>query len=202
MRFADINVPTEQVKDTFLPKADALLKLHITGTEVTLEKFMNFSADLIDAFYQLSAKRIPLMQILENLKTTEANWSYVANFRDSTMTILKEFLVDGAKDQTKEQSIRRILSEEMENLDRLNNQRNDLKKALHKEVMVYVELCVRTHKDLTLKLLPVLTNIRDELNLPIDSDLYQDLMINTSHRHEKSFKIFQETISGLSETSA
>lgn len=176
LNFGNLDTSNEKVMESYLQKSPVLAKVHVVGTMQTvaslanlLDEYRKQSLDLWVVRHQLNAQKSAIANIDKR----------VAKFQkevDISLELIKQFNISGAGDQQKWDRLQKNVDFEMERTTDGLEKRGELARNLAVEHAAFIGTCARASIAVSKHVVPLVKAIRHELELPLDSDGYQNLV--------------------------
>lgn len=194
MHFADLSLPSEKLTQRFTEKAAAMAKVHVIAKENTAQAIANLTTEFGAAILRLSVKRSPLLVQQQQIELLEDQIDSFGKERDKFLESIKQMNIEGNQDTRRFEALNKNFEFEQsrvrQGLERLNVLRDDLRKNQFK----YIEECMLESQALRGLLLPVIANIREELQLPLDQVAYSTIMAESLNKEARDMRAFLEQI--------
>ncbi len=196
-RFANLDIPHDQLAEEYLKKSPSIAKVHVIATEETARAVAALTGELSIAYLRLSAKRFPLIAHKQHLAFLAEQMVAFARERDRMLELMKQYNLQGQVDQRLWDVIKNSFEFEQERITDVAKNHSELAAALYAKQLEYAQGCMAEVIRLSRLQLPALAAVRRELELPIDEDAYSKVMEDGLKKQEASVRDFLAEVQSL-----
>ncbi len=181
-RYADFEVPQQTLMQSYTDQSPAISKVTLVGKDETIKAVANFNQELTGTFLRLGVKREQVNALWQRSAALEAQ---IEQVQQDQAILLKQ----GTAVQDNEQELR-VWREECDavsqRLVELQAEQVDIDNAFAAIQTELVQACVTEVAVLDRLLVPVISLMRAELELPFNEAFYARI-IESGHRKQKAF---------------
>jgi hypothetical protein len=185
-RFADFNVPHQELMRSYTDKSPSIAKVTLVGKEETIEAVANFSQLLTGAFLRLSASREQLNGMMAQLAALEDQIETAREEEARLLALIHEHELSGHVNEALENRLQQKLAGVREKIESLQAEQTAVDDAWMSAQMELVQKSIAETAELDRMLIPVISRIRQELGLPFDEAFYTQV-IETGHKNQVEF---------------
>ena len=98
-RFANLDLPNDQVANTYTEKAPAIAKVHVIARAETLQALVRFTSELGALFPKLFARRFELLAQKSAIAVLDNQIAGLGKERDRILEMIKQHNIEGIADQ-------------------------------------------------------------------------------------------------------
>ena len=193
-RMSDLRIPNDKVAERYMEKTPALGKIHVIATEATAGAFIAFATAYAGAYLRLLAQRNPLLRKAQELTWLATSIEEDGKERDRWLEHMKQFNLEGAQDRRRWDVIAGNFEFNKKKIDddiaRRNKEQEEL---VFKQVQLSQDCLAEVHA-LSAAMLPVIVEVRQELELPISVEGYKKIMSDGQEVQKKAFQEFLQAI--------
>ena len=106
-RFANLDVPHEQITASYMEKSPSIAKVHVIAKGDTIKAVATFAGELAAVYLRLLARRVPLVARKEQVALLGQQIASFGNERDRLVDLLKHHNLEGSADQRRQGIIER-----------------------------------------------------------------------------------------------
>lgn len=183
-RFADLDVPNDQVTQPYVEKSLAISKMHVIGRTETIILLGEFTSRLEALYMELYVRRYELMNEKDSIALIDNHIAQFGKERDRILEMIKQYNFEGAVDQRRWKVLQANFEIERNRINDGLTQRARLAATLQAKRLEFMRQCLSHNEQLGGRLISVLTAVRRELELPLDEDAYRRAM-DESYAHQK-----------------
>lgn len=196
-RFANLDVPDEQLTEGYLDKAPSIIKVHIIAKEETVRAVVNFSGELSAAFLRLIARRLPLALQKQQIAFLRGQIDTFTKEQSRMVELMKQYNMDGINDSHKWSTLQDIFDFERRRSEQTTQAVNTLNASqIPNQLQFLEEVCDETIK-LGRLLTPALFSIRKELELPVDETEFRRISEEATAKQVESLKEFMRDLQSM-----
>jgi len=174
--------------------SESLMKVHVVGTDDTVNAVTRFSSAFSNALLELTESRLPLEQLKARIDSLSDLSLKSAQERDRYIALMGEYNLKGVTDQRLWETINNSYEFEAKR----NKEYADEHMLVLQEhgvfLMGLMKDCYKKAIEIGYLLVPALCAIRNEIDMPIDADGYRSLMEETRAEMEISLNRFIDNI--------
>lgn len=189
-RFANFDMPTEQVIQPYLEKAPAIAKVHVIALTKTILPLAHFSSRLGTLHVELFARRHELMNERNALSLVDSQIAQFGKERDRILEMIKQHNIEGVVDQRRWQVLQGNFEFEQKRVNDSLAHRAELAAALQPKHLEFMRECLSHTEQLGEMLIPVLAAVRGELELPLDETAYRQAMLESHAQQQQAIDGF------------
>lgn len=187
-RFANLDVPFQEIASDFVKKSSAIAKVHIIADQETMNAVTEFQGELESVYMRLSADRVPLAVAREEVDRLKRQIDASAKERERLLDVMKAQGLEGNKDERRWNVLQADFEFEQNRAAQATSEHADRALKLQSAQLKYAQECVREYGRLSLLLVPAVASVRKELDLPIDAKTYSDLVARSVHKQAEDFE--------------
>lgn len=189
-RFANLEIPHVDVTKNYVERSFAIAKVHVIGRTETIQALAIFSREVNAVFYKLWARRHLAFQVKEQISQIDRKLSEINAERQKYIALSKQFNLEGETSQQKWKVITENFDAEGKRANSLVEERGRLIQLLNEASYRLTHECSEAASSLGLVLLPLVKAVREELDLPLDLDVYRALQEESAERQRQSLEAF------------
>lgn len=192
--FSNLNLSEETLTSGFSSEAGKIAKVQIVGEGRTVRAVTAIMSSIGEATLKLMLERSPLISrknlIAINEKQRDKSQAEVERY----ISIMKNLNLQGNTDQGLWDSINRAIDYENSQVGTYDKEIESLWEAQNKEHLEYVSKCMDTFFDISAILPEAILAVREELDLNISPDEYQDIHNKNIEKGRAVFSKFLEKV--------
>lgn len=196
-RFANLDVPDEQLTEGYLAKAPSIIKVYIVAREETVRAVVNFSGELNAAFLRLFAKRLPLVLQKQQIAFLRGQIDTFTKEQLRMVELMKQYNMDGINDPQRWGTFQHIYDFERGRNEQTTQEADTLNASLIPRQLSFLEEVCDETITLGRLLTPALLSIRKELELPLDETEFQRILEEATAKQVESLKEFMRDLQSL-----
>lgn len=189
-RFSNFDIPNDQVTQPYVEKVSAISKVHVIAQTETILPLAQFTSRLGALYMELFARRHELMSERNSIALIDNQVAQFGKERDRILEMIKQHNIEGVVDQRRWKVLQENFEFEQKRIHDALAHRTQLAGALQPKHLEFMRQCLSNTQLLGELLIPVLTAVRRELELPLDEVAYRQAM-------EESYVRQQEAIDGF-----
>ncbi len=189
-RFANFDIPNDQVAEPYLEKAPAIAKVHVIARTVTILPLAQFTSRLGALHIELFARRHELMNEKNALAVVDNQVAQFGKERDRVLEMIKQHNIEGVVDQRRWKVLQDNFEFEQRRINDGLAHRAQLAAALQPKHLEFMRQCLSHTEQLGAMLIPVLTAVRSELELPLDETAYRQAMVESYAQQQQAIDGF------------
>ena len=171
-RFGNLNIPSDELELILTDKSPAFSRVSIVGQEATIQAVATFSRELTGTFLRLSAKREKLSWLMQRLAGVEQKIAQVLREQEHTRAQLDACSIAEPRDESAEHALRKTLALQQQRLEAWRAEEMELTRQTFPGQMSLVRDSIVESAALERLLVPLISLIRAELELPFDAEVY------------------------------
>lgn len=175
-RFANFDMPNDQVTTAYTEKAPAISKVHVIARTDTVQALATFTGQLGTLFLTLFAKRLELLGERTAIDNLENQIAELGKERDRILEIMKQHNIDGIIDMRRWNTLQENFEVEQKRIKEAIEQRDKLFNSFVPKHLEFLRECSSHSAKLGHALIPVLSAVRAELELPLDELAYRQVV--------------------------
>ena len=189
-RFANFDIPNDQVIQPYLEKAPAIAKVHVIALTETILPLAHFNSRLGALHVELFARRHELMNERNELSLVDNQIAQFGKERDRILEMIKQHNIEGVVDQRRWQVLQGNFEFEQKRVNDGLAHRAELAAALQPKHLEFMRECLSHTEQLGEMLIPVLAAVRGELELPLDETAYRQAMLESHAQQQQAIDEF------------
>jgi len=189
-RFANLDLPNEQITGDYVEKSPAIAKVHVIGKAETIQAMVSFTGALSALFLQLFAKRFELMGERSSIALVDSQVEDFGKERDRVLELIKQHNIEGIVDERRWNVLQGSFEFEQRRINESLARRAELVGTLQPKHLEFMRECIHHTAALTKLITPVLSAVRAELELPFDDRAYHQLIVDSTARQQHGINEF------------
>lgn len=189
-RFANFDIPNDEVAQPYVEKASAIAKVHVIARTETILPLAQFTSRLGALHIELFARRHEMMNERSALAVVDSQVAQFGKERDRILEMIKQHNIEGVVDQRKWNVLQNNFEFEQKRINDGLSHRAQLAAALQPKHLEFMRLCLSHTEQLGGMLIPVLTAVRSELELPLDEAAYRQAMVESYAQQQQAIDEF------------
>lgn len=181
-RFANLDLPNDQITGDYIEKSPAIAKVHVIAKAETIQAMVSFTGELGALFLKLFAKRFELMGERSGIALIDNQVAEFGKERDRILEFIKQHNIEGIVDDRRWNVLQANFDFEQKRISEALARRAELAGALQPRHLEFMRECVNHSATLGKLIIPVLSAVRAELELPFDDRTYHELFNNSTAR--------------------
>ncbi|HEB62833.1 MAG TPA: hypothetical protein ENI82_06745 [Bacteroidetes bacterium] len=194
-KMADLDLSEKDISEVFSKSSASISKINIVGTIETVKALSALSSILSETYLQLVAKRTPLIERKNDIENTYKLYNDSSKEKDRLLELIKEFNLQGSTDKRRWEAINNRYDFENQQTDEYNKELDELEDKNSKELKEYAMKCYVSLKEVGQPITVAISAIRKEMEIPFDSDEYQEIIDNAFNSGQESLDRFFKEIS-------
>ncbi len=197
MRLSNIDISEQELATEFSHDSAAIAKIHIVGTNNTVQAVSAFLHEWSSVYLELALKRIGL---IERKKRIESLMECVDKFQkemDRYVELMKQLNLEGNTEQRVWKVVKDNFEFERTRNEKCNEERKLLQTIQNKERLQFVQLCVDRFLRVSQTIPPAVFAVREELEMKLDKEAYLKMHNENIERSKVVFDSFLNEISGF-----
>lgn len=189
-RYVDLNIPHEKLTEGFVEKAPAMAKVHVIASEATAKALSELQTELSAAMLRLLAKRIPIAAEKERAGSIKDQMDRFSRERDEMLELMKRHNLEGNDNQQRWAVIRRFY--ELAESQTLKHAEANARaqKSLADMQLELAAMCGAELPRFGKLLVPLIVAVRKELDVPIDPELYANILGDAQETQRSALEAF------------
>lgn len=183
-RFANLDLPNDQITNDYMEKAPAIPKVHVIAKTKTVQAIANFTGELGAVFLKLFARRYELMAEKNQIHIFDNQIAEFGKERDRILEMIKQHNIEGIVDDRRWEILQNNFEFEQNRSNEALARRSELGKSLYPKQLEFMRECVTETAKLGKLLVPLLSAVREELELPFDEESYRQVMEDGMSKQE------------------
>lgn len=189
-RFANFDMPNDQVTQQYVEKSPAILKVHVIARTETVLLLVQFTSCLGALYVELFSRRHELIKERNAIVLADSQVAHFGKERDRILEMMKQHNIEGVVDQRRWEVLQRNFEFEQKRINDGLAHRNQLAAALQLKHLDFMRQCLSCTEKLGGMLVPVLTAIRRELELPFDEATYRQAVVESYAQQQQAIDGF------------
>lgn len=189
-RFANLDIPNDQVTQPYVEKAPAISKVHVIARTETILPLAQFTSRLGALYMELFAQRYELMNEKNAIALVDNQVAQFGKERDRILEMIKQHNIEGVVDQRRWDVLQDNFEFEQKRINDGLADRGQLAAALQSKHLEFMRQCLSHTEQLGGMLIPLLTAVRLELELPLDEAAYRQTMVEIYAKQQQAIDGF------------
>lgn len=189
-RFVNFDIPNDQVTQPYVEKAPAIAKVHVIARTETILPLAQFTGRLGSMYIELLARRLELMDERNAIALIDNQVEQFGKERDRILEMIKQHNIEGIVDQRRWATLQGNFEFEQKRVTEGLAHRAQLANALQPKHLDFMRECLSYTEQLGEMLIPVLTAVRNELELPLDEAAYRQAMVESYAAQQRAIEAF------------
>lgn len=189
-RFANFDIPNDQITQPYVEKAPAISKVHVIAGTETILPLAQFTSRLGALYMELFARRHELMNERNAIAIVDNGVAQFGKERDRILEMIKQHNIEGVVDQRRWKVLQDNFEFEQKRVNDGLAHRAQLAAALQPQHLAFMRQCLSHTELLGAMLIPVLTAVRRELELPLDEAAYRQAMVESYAQQQQAIDGF------------
>ncbi len=189
-RFANLDIPNDQITQPYVEKAPAISKVHVIANIETILPLAQFTSRLGALYLELFAKRHELINARNAIALVDNQVEQFGKERDRILEMIKQHNIEGVVDQRRWEVLQDNFAFEQNRISDGLAHRAQLAAALQPKHLEFMRQCLSHTEQLGAMLIPVLTAVRRELDLPLDEAAYRQAMVEIYAQQQQAIDGF------------
>jgi hypothetical protein len=189
-RFPNLDIPNDQITNAFIEKSPAISKIHVIATTETVQALTSFTGQLGALFLTLFAQRYELQKSKSAIIAIDSQVAEFGKERDRMLEMIKQHNIEGIVDDRRWNTLQNNFDFEQKRIrDGIANQK-ELHGDLYPRQLEFMRDCVTHTARLSQLLIPVLSSVRAELDLPLDDHAYRAIAKESLENQQAAIDAF------------
>ncbi len=171
-RFANLEIQHDEITKAYAEKAPAISKVHVIARTETVQALAGFTTQLNSLFLTLFAQRYEFQRTKNAISILDDQIVEFGKERDRILELMKQHNIEGAVNERRWEVLQNSFEFEQKRVAEAIAQRDELMRILYPKQLEFMRDCVAHSARLSQLLIPVLSAVRNELELPLDEDAY------------------------------
>lgn len=189
-RFANFDIPNDQVTQPYVEKAPAISKVHVIARTETILPLVQFASRLGALYMELFARRHELVNERNAIALVDNQVAQFGKERDRILEMIKQHNIEGVVDQRRWKVLQDNFEFEQKRINDGLAHRAQLAAALQPKHLEFMRQCLSHTEQLGGMLIPLLTAVRRELELPLDEAAYRQAMVESYAQQQQAIDGF------------
>jgi hypothetical protein len=167
-----VNRSSLDIFEQYASRGAGLAKIHVIASEKTAIHLSSFVRDLEATFFELRLAHQAIDDLIEEIRINVDLRDQCHRSRDSLFAIFKQERLAGPLPEEKFRTLREDHQAEITNAQKYEHERQKLSARLAPLHLEFTKRCFLEHSRLSSTLLPLIVSVRQDLELPIQSETY------------------------------
>lgn len=189
-RFANLELPNDQVTSAYVEKAPSISKVHVIATTDTIQSLARFNGELGALFLTLFAKRFELLGEKSAIDILDEQIVEFGKERDRTLEMIKQHNIEGVVDDRRWNVLQHNFEFEQKRIAEASAHRAALAGGLYPKRLEFMRVCISHTAHLGHTLIPTLSAVRAELELPFDERIYSQVVDEGIAKQQEAVNTF------------
>ncbi len=175
-RFSNLSIPSDELELILTDKSPAFSKVSIVGQEATIRAVATFSRELTGTFLRLSSKREKLGWLMQRSAAVDQKIAKILQEQEETQARLDACRITEPLDESMEAALQKTLTLQEQRLETLRGEETELMSQRFPDQMSLVRDSIMESAALERLLVPLISMIRAELELPFEAEVYAQII--------------------------
>lgn len=189
-RFANFDIANDKITQLYVEKSSAISKVHVIATTETILPLAQFTTRLGALYLELFARRHELINERNAIALVDNQVAQFEKERDRILEMIKQHNIEGVIDQRRWRVLQDNFDFEQKRINDGLAHRAQLASALQPKHLDFMRQCLSHTEQLGGMLIPVLTAVRRELELPLDEAAYRQAMMESYAQQQQAVDVF------------
>lgn len=189
-RLVDLDLPNDKLTADYVAKAPAIAKAHIIAKTKTMEALANFTGEFGAIFLKLLAKRFELLIEKAEITALDNQVTESLKAQQRYLEMITQHNIDGGTDVHRWQILQGNFEFEQKRGSEAIAQREELGKSLYVKQLEFMRECAADTMRVGRLGIPVLSTVREELELPFDEESYRQVFEDGLAKQEHAIDDF------------
>lgn len=183
-QLANLNLTNDELTADYFAKAPVIAKAHIIANTKTIQTLTNLTGELSAIFLKLFATRFELMLEKKQIDILDHQIAEYLNAQKRYLEMITQYNLDGVDDSCRWQTLQENFTFEQTRTNDTFARRDKLANSLYWKQLEFMLECVSDTRRLGRLAVPVLSAVREELELPFDEKSYIQALENGLSKQE------------------
>lgn len=193
-RFSSLDIPNDKVTADYHEKSAAIARVYVIAQDNTLTAITKLTDEMSNAYLRLFAKRIPLSAKKGRIAVLQEQIDVFNNEGNRMLELMKQHNLSGEVDPRKWNVIQENFKFEQGRIDAASKEQAALIEELMLENLAFASECVSEMGALRRLLMPTLSAVRIELEMPIDPSRYMSAIEESIKNQESGLSDFIQQV--------
>jgi hypothetical protein len=184
-RFSDLATSDQALMQSYTDRSPAISKVAVVGNEETIKAVANFGQELIGAFLRLTSEREKIGLLWKRSESLERDIQHASQEQDRLLALIQHSQT-GQSPGEPQPVLQQQYEAERQRMESLQAEQAEAGEQLLASQMELVKTCVREMQMLDELLIPVISLMRAELELPFNRDFYAQIIAD-GHKNQAEF---------------
>lgn len=172
-RFSNLDIAHEAVTKDYVDKSPVISRVHVIAKTDTVIAMANFTGQLNVVYLKLFARRHALLAEKTKIQLLDSQMVIFGKERDRILEMIKQFSFDGLVNDQRWAALQGSFQFEQNRVSEAISQRNEIVSSLFPMQLEFTRECVAESARMTDLIIPLLAEVRKELELPFDEEIYR-----------------------------
>lgn len=192
---ANLDIPDDKVMEQYTQKAPSLAKVQVVGSMETVDAFLALTGEHSGQMLKLWAIRHQLMAQKRQISSLDVQVSEFRKEADRFLEMIKQYNINGIADQNRWGVLQRNFDFEHKRSVETNQKRQDIAHQLAIKQIAFIQQCSLATISVSTFVIPVLTAVRKELELPLQLEGYRASVEKSLARQRETLEEYLGEIS-------
>ncbi|MCE5293731.1 MAG: hypothetical protein LLF94_03855, partial [Chlamydiales bacterium] len=164
------------VGEMFSGQSHVVEKVYVLADMKTIKSLSSFTSELQSSFLKLSAQRIPVMLMKKEISDLQSIMDICIEERGRIMKLMEQYNLDGLMNELRWDSLNRLFIQEGQRFDQTLENHKRLLHECGKKLIELMQNCLSEMRRLGNFLIPVLADVRSELNMEFCMEDYMKIV--------------------------
>lgn len=196
-QLVNLDLPNDKLIADYAAKAPAIAKAHIIAKTKTMQTLANFTGELGVIYLKLSAKRYELMIEKTQIAVLDNQTAESLKAQNRNLEMITQYNIDGVVDDRLRQTLQRNFEFRQKRIDEAIAHRDGLGRSLYVKQLEFMRECALDTMRLGRLVVPVLSALREELQLPFDEESYRQILEDGLSKQKFAIDEFIQKFTGV-----
>ncbi|HYK35480.1 hypothetical protein [Alloacidobacterium sp.] len=197
-KLSDLSFSLKEVSAMYLDKSPVLAKVNLVAGEATIRALAKFGTEFTGAFFRLTQQRLALNFLQEQIAVKAALLRGFEKTRDAMIELMQHHNIEGVQDTRRFEAIQKNYEFEVDRITTTNQELQGMIDELSAKQIPFARECFTESARVNQLTVPLLIAARTELELPISTEQYAEILNQTRSEQERQLDEFTRNIAALS----
>lgn len=196
-KFSELSFSLKEISEMYFEQSPALAKVNLVAGEDTIRALVNFGAGFVGAFSRLAQQRMVLSNSQEQIAVKVALVKGFEKTRDAMIELMRHHNIEGTQDARRFEAIQENFEFEADRIATTNQEIQQMNAELSAKLLLFVKQCFVENINVNQLLIPLLVEARKELELPISTEEYAEIIHQACSNLEGLFDASIQSIAAV-----
>lgn len=167
-----LDVDYSEIMEGFENRSAQIARVHIVASEKTALLMTELMTRLGQSLIRLNTERLALIALRARMNAQVARMDRHNAARDQCIELMRQENLAGNLDEARWKRIQSLLETEQKHASLAADAHDEILDQLRPRHIAFVQACLTEQAELRLQLIPLIESVRQELDMPIDVNLY------------------------------